>query len=98
MPSPRSAREQRSVRPPRRAFREGNVRITAVVRARLHRHAPVPRMVLEAEDRVLLEGEAEDLESLVARAKLDLVGERQPVPAEAAQVVEGVVTEASPLV
>jgi di/tricarboxylate transporter len=80
------------------ALGEGNVRITAVVRARLHRHAPVPGMVLEAEDRVLLEGEAEDLESLVARAKLDLVGERQPVPAEAAQVVEGVVTEASPLV
>lgn len=76
---------------------EGQVRIGAVVRAG-QRRPPLPDMLLEAEDRILLSGEPEDLDALVARKKLDLAGERQAVPRDAAQVVEGVVTEASPLI
>ncbi|MBX6375272.1 MAG: SLC13 family permease [Acetobacteraceae bacterium] len=76
---------------------EGRVRVTAVVRDG-RRHPPLSDMSLKAEDRILLVGEPEDLDALVARARLDLAGERQAVPREAAQVVEGVVTAASPLI
>ncbi|MBU8539619.1 SLC13 family permease [Falsiroseomonas tokyonensis] len=80
------------------ALGEGAVRIAVIIRAEAHRLAPVPGRVLQAEDRLLLEGEAEDLDSFVARGGLTLEGERQKLPEDAAQVVEGVVTSESPLV
>jgi di/tricarboxylate transporter len=79
------------------AGREGTVRITAVIRKHSDRLPPKPELRLEERDRLLLDGEAADLDSFVARTGLHLSGERQPVPAEEAQVVEGVVTGTSPL-
>jgi di/tricarboxylate transporter len=77
---------------------EGEVTITGVIRDRVRRHHPAPDLVLQAGDAVMLEGPAEDLEALVERAGLRLVGEREEVAAEDAQLVEGVVTGSSPLI
>ena len=80
------------------ALAEGEVTITGVIRDRVRRHHPAPDLVLQAGDAVMLEGPAEDLEALVERAGLRLVGEREEVAAEDAQLVEGVVTGTSPLI
>ncbi len=76
------------------------VQVVAVIRERFRRLPPAPGLALRPGDRLLLRGEAEELERLVARAGLQLAGERQAAKAAAAEagVVEGVVTEASPLV
>lgn len=77
---------------------EGDVRVSALIRQNRQRLAARPDTVLEAEDRLLLQGEAEDLDAFVSRSGLTLMGERQVVPADSAEVVEGVVTSESPLV
>jgi di/tricarboxylate transporter len=76
------------------------VRVASVIRERFRRMQPVPGLVLRAGDVLLLEGEPEDLERLQARAGLHLAGEAQAAkhPAAEAAVIEGVVSEASPLV
>ncbi len=80
------------------AMAEGRVTVGTVMRRRLRRHAPPPGFLLEEGDVLILEGEPEDLESLVARAKLHLAGEKPAAPTEdEARVVEAVVTADSPM-
>ncbi|MFO1057619.1 MAG: SLC13 family permease [Dongiaceae bacterium] len=76
------------------------VRVTTVIRERFRRFAPAPDWVLREDDVLLLTGEPDDLERVVARARLLLAGEpREAVPdAAPSRVVEGVVTADSPLV
>ncbi|WP_270936328.1 SLC13 family permease [Falsiroseomonas oryzae] len=78
----------------------GGVRVASVIRERFRRLSPAPGLALRGGDVLLLEGEPEDLERLQARAGLVLAGEAQAAKqqAEDSGVVEGVVTEASPLV
>ena len=80
------------------ALGEGEVKVTALIRNRTQRLPVEPGYQLAAEDRLLLEGEAEELDAFVARSGLTLVGERQRMAADTAQVVEGVVTGESPLI
>nr|WP_210529881.1 SLC13 family permease [Rubellimicrobium arenae] len=80
---------------------EGRVRVTTVIRERFRRYSPRPDWTLRAGDVLLLSGEPEDLERVVARARLRLAGE-EVAEAEEAEgddaVAEGVVTADSPLV
>ena len=72
--------------------------LTAVVRERFRRLLPTPAMRLRAGDVLLLEGEPESLERIVARGKLRLAEEAGEDAAEGQSVVEGVVTAESILV
>jgi di/tricarboxylate transporter len=82
--------------------RSGNrVAVATILREGLRRDAPPDGWVLRAGDLLILDGEPEDLESLLARAKLTLVGEKstaEDVPEDEKTVVEGVITAESPLV
>lgn len=83
------------------ALAEGGLRVTTIIRERFRRHAPRPDSVLQAEDVLLLSGEPDDLERVVARARLRLAGEEVAEDEEAdadSVVAEGVVTADSPLV
>lgn len=83
------------------ALGEGSARIAVVLRERFRRFVPRPDTTLELGDVLLLEGEPEDLERLVARARLQLAGEANGEVAHATHdtsVVEGVVTGDSELV
>lgn len=77
------------------ALAEGGVVIGTVIRERFRRYVPTPDWRLRDGDILLLEGEPEDLERLVARARLELVG-AAPVDGPVG-VVEAVVPEGSPL-
>jgi di/tricarboxylate transporter len=74
--------------------------VAVVIRERFRRFLASPDWVLHADDRLLLEGDPEELEGLVARAGLALVGERNgPVGGgQEERVVEGVVTADSGLI
>ena len=74
------------------------VMLTAVVRERFRRLLPTPSMPLKAGDVLLLEGEPESLERVVARGRLRLAAEAGEDAAEGQSVVEGVVTADSALV
>jgi di/tricarboxylate transporter len=78
------------------ALGEGRVSVATVIRERFRRFLPTPGWPLRAGDVLLLQGDQEDLERLVARAGLRLTGEAA-AEAEDASVVEGVVTAESPL-
>ncbi|WP_431270497.1 SLC13 family permease [Dankookia sp. P2] len=83
------------------ALSEERVGVATLLRAGLRREAPPSSWSLRAEDLLILEGEPEDLEALVDRAGLTLVGEKstaEDVPEDAKAVVEGVITADSPLV
>ncbi|TDH60335.1 SLC13 family permease [Dankookia rubra] len=83
------------------ALSEDRVGVATLLRAGLRREAPPASWPLRADDLLILEGEPEDLEALVARAGLVLVGEKstaEDVPEDAKAVVEGVITADSPLV
>lgn len=89
------------------ALGEGGVAVATVIRERFRRYTPRPDWVLRPDDVLLLQGEAEDLDRVVARAGLRLAGEQAKGPkAEAGNggedeedsVVEGVVTADSPLI
>ena len=79
------------------ALQQGDVSVAGIVRERFRRYAPTPASRLQAGDVLLLRGEPEGLEALVAQARLDLADgggtEKGPV-----SVVEGVITENSPLI
>ena len=72
--------------------------ITSVVRERYRRLLPTPGMLLKADDVLLLQGDPESLERIVARLKLQLAGGVSEVAEEGQSVVEGVVTADSALV
>jgi di/tricarboxylate transporter len=76
------------------AMGEGRVGVATVIRERFRRFLPAPGWRIRAGDVLLLEGEPEDLERMLARAGLRLAGEDA---AQEANVVEGVVTAESPL-
>jgi di/tricarboxylate transporter len=83
------------------ALSEDRVAVATILREGLRRDAPAADWVLRAGDLLILEGEPEELEALVAHAKLTLVGEKTPaedVPEDEKTVVEGVITAESPLV
>ncbi|WP_234450768.1 MULTISPECIES: SLC13 family permease [unclassified Paracoccus (in: a-proteobacteria)] len=83
------------------ALAEGGLRVIMVIRERFRRHAPRPDEALEAEDVLLLSGEPEDLERVVARARLRLAGEEvaeDEADENESVVAEGVVTADSVLV
>jgi di/tricarboxylate transporter len=83
------------------ALGEGRVTVATIIRERFRRYAPTPQWTLQAEDVLLLEGEPEDLERILARARLRLAGERDSGangPAEEVSVIEGVVTGDSSLI
>jgi di/tricarboxylate transporter len=79
------------------ALGDGEVAVTAVIRERSHRYVPTPEWRLREDDVVLLEGEPEDLERLVARARLNLARGEENTASGGVSVVEGVVTVNSPL-
>jgi len=89
------------------ALGEGGVAVATVIRERFRRYTPRPDWELRPDDVLLLQGEAEDLDRVVARAGLRLAGEQPKAPAAASadsgegeedSVVEGVVTADSPLI
>jgi di/tricarboxylate transporter len=83
------------------ALSDERVDVATLLREGLRREAPPTSWTLRAGDLLILEGEPEDLEALVARAKLTLVGEKstaEDVPEDAKTVVEGVIASDSPLV
>jgi di/tricarboxylate transporter len=82
------------------ALGDGEVTVATVIRERFRRYVPTPGWELREDDVLLLEGEPEDLERLVARARLQLAGEKGDVreAANDVSVVEGVVTADSDLV
>ncbi len=77
------------------AMQEGDVSVVGIVRERFRRYAPTPASVLHADDVLLLKGEPDSLDGLIARAGLRLATE--DAKPGAATIVEGVVTEHSPL-
>ncbi|MBC4017039.1 SLC13 family permease [Siccirubricoccus deserti] len=83
------------------ALGEGRVAVATIIRERFRRYAPTPQWELKAEDVLLLEGEPEDLERIVARARLRLAGEKGTASngsVEEVSVIEGVVTGDSALI
>jgi di/tricarboxylate transporter len=76
------------------AMGEGRVGVVTVIRERFRRFLPAPGWHICAGDVLLLQGDPEDLERMLARAGLRLAGEDA---AQEANVVEGVVTAESPL-
>ena len=76
---------------------EGDVRVAGIVRERYRRHLPTPNEKLRANDVLLLRGETDNLERLIARAKLAFAAGSEVERGEV-HVVEGVVTENSPLI
>ncbi|MCO6417988.1 SLC13 family permease [Siccirubricoccus sp. KC 17139] len=82
------------------ALCEDRVTVATLLREGLRRDAPPDDWALREGDLLILEGEPEDLESLLARARLTLVGEKstaEDVPEDEKTVVEGVITAESPL-
>lgn len=86
------------------ALAEGGLRVTTIIRERFRRYAPRPDWELRAEDVLLLSGEPDDLERVVARARLRLAGEEAAgddspdSDGDDNAVAEGVVIADSPLV
>jgi di/tricarboxylate transporter len=83
------------------ALAEGPATLTTVVRERFRRYKPTPMLRLQAGDVLLLEGEPETLERVVARGGLELSGQDTHAAAGDADTVgtiEGVVTADSALV
>ncbi len=77
---------------------DGQVAIVGVVRERFRRLLPTPALPLKGGDVLMLEGEPENLERLVARAKLRLAGDAGEHATEGVSVIEGVITGDSGLV
>ncbi len=79
------------------AMLEGEVAVAGIVRERFRRYAPTPASRLKAGDVLLLKGEPESLDRMVAYARLDLATGSEAGSGHVT-VVEGVVTENSPLI
>ena len=79
------------------AMQEGDVTVAGIVRERFRRYAPTPATVLRADDVLLLKGEPEGLDQLIAQAGLRLTGQAEAA-GRSVTVVEGVVTDNSPLI
>lgn len=78
---------------------EGPATLTTVVRERFRRYKPTPLLRLQAGDVLLLQGEPEAIERVVARGGLGLAGQDQgAADGDAVGTVEGVITAGSALV
>lgn len=81
---------------------EGVTKLTAVVRERFRRYKPTPALKLQAGDVLLVEGEPDALERVVARGGLELAGQGEHAEtegdADTVGVIEGVVTADSRLI
>jgi di/tricarboxylate transporter len=82
---------------------EGTATLTTIVRERFRRYKPTAALKLQAGDLLLLEGEPEAIERVVARGGLELAGQGDDAAATEADsdkvgVVEGVVTGDSQLI
>jgi di/tricarboxylate transporter len=81
---------------------EGDVKVVALIRGGQRRTAPHANLHVRPGDRVLLEGEQEALDQLIARMKLKLTRADKPAPTEEPtediRVVEAVIEQGSPLV
>jgi di/tricarboxylate transporter len=80
----------------------GDVKVVALIRAGQRRTQPHPNLHIRPGDRLLLEGEQEALDQLIARTRLRLARGDKPVstaePFEEIRVVEVVIEPDSPLV
>jgi di/tricarboxylate transporter len=68
---------------------DNEVLVTGIVREQTERMMPLPDAVLREGDIILLEGDPEALERGVARARLDLEGERRPTEGQDADEETG---------
>lgn len=85
------------------ALGEGSATLTTVVRERFRRYKPTSALKLQAGDLLLIEGEPEALERVVARGGLELAGQGQNATdaegdRDSVGVIEGVVTGESSLI
>jgi di/tricarboxylate transporter len=82
------------------ALAEGPATLTTVVRERFRRYKPTPMLKLQAGDVLLLEGEPDALERVVARGGLELSGQDANAVHDDDEVgtIEGVVTADSALI
>jgi len=85
------------------ALGEGAATLTTVVRERFRRYKPTSALKLQAGDVLLLEGEPEALERVVARGGLELAGQGENATeaegdSDSVGVIEGVVTGDSSLI
>jgi di/tricarboxylate transporter len=78
---------------------QGDARVTSIVRAQHLRITPLPDAVLKDGDILIIEGDHEALDRLVAQSKLSLTGERQ-ADGNGAELgaIEAVIAEGSPLI
>ena len=85
-----------------RALGDGEVNVTAVLRDEERSMHPLPDMALRENDVVVLQGEPDALERVVARANLTLAREDRPPeteePGDEIAVIEAIVGAGSPLV
>lgn len=77
---------------------QGDAAVTSIVRSRDLRITPLPDAVLKEGDIVILEGNHEALDRLVAQTKLSLTDDRSTVKGEELTAIEGVIAENSPLI
>lgn len=84
-----------------RALGEGEVTVTAVIRDEQRSARPLPDLILRENDLVVLQGDPDALERVVARANLSLTRNDRPLeggdPGDEVCVIEAIVTPASPL-
>lgn len=84
------------------AMSEGDVDVAAIIREKVRRYVPTANWTLYEGDILVLESDPHALQTLVNRAKLELVGDREigpePPKQEDVATVEAVVTSASPIV
>ena len=84
------------------ALGDGEVTLTTVVRERFRRYEPTPALLLQAGDLLLLRGNPEALERVVAKGGLELAGQEADAPGQGDEdevgVIEGVVTADSALI
>jgi di/tricarboxylate transporter len=84
------------------ALGEGRATVATIIRERFRRYPPTPGWQIREGDVLLLEGDPETLEGMLARAGLRLAGERGAKERDGEEgevaVIEGVVTTDSPLV
>ncbi len=85
-----------------RALGEGDITVTAVIRNEKRGAHPLPDMTLNENDVLVLQGDPDALERLVARANLALARNENPPemdePGDEVSVIESIVGASSPLV
>lgn len=85
-----------------RALADGDVAISAVIQGRRRRTAPHANVQIRPGDKLMLEGDSKALETLVARARLELAGASRPAAteekSEEIRTIEAIIGPDSPLV